>query len=293
MTLDSRALRTEAGTRTAQQRRVHGNAFTQTAAGSRRRARPRRKVVLPVSRADGAEVQLPALPVVRHGRRFIALVLMAGVFLLGFYLLTNPRYMAGMPVVTGETILTDVQVSSIASVRGKCIFLVDPEAVEAQLESYPEVASARVRLKWPAEVEIEIEEREPVISWTDDGRVWWISDDGIAFLGRETSQTLPHLVSSESYLQITDDPLEPVVNPAIVRAVQNLTIAMPEVQEFTFNPEHGLGFTDPHGWQAYFGMGGDLTQKMVVYQAVVSRLLENEYVPELVSVEQITAPYYR
>ncbi|MBN1265513.1 MAG: FtsQ-type POTRA domain-containing protein [Anaerolineales bacterium] len=293
MALDSRALHSEAGTRTTHQRGVHGDLYPRPTIGARRRSQPRRRLVLPVSRVDGAEMQLPALPAFRQARRFVALILMAGVFLLGFNLINNPRYMVGMPVISGERILSDVQVSSIASVRGKSIFLVDPQAVQDRLESYPEIGSARVSLKWPATVEIEIQERVPVIRWTDGGRVWWISKEGIAFLGRESETTLPNLVSYESVLQITEDPLEPVIDPAVVLAVQNLTSAMPEVQLFTFDREHGLGFTDPHGWQAYFGQGGNLSQKMVVYQAVVSQLLEKEYVPELVSVEQITAPYYQ
>jgi len=288
MALDSRALNTEAGSIP----RNRGERYP-PAVVDRRRRNPRRRLVVPVSNVEGAEMQLPALPAVRYGRRIMTLLFIAGFLLLGFYLAVDARFMVSMPVISGGHVLSDIQVSSIAGVRGKSIFFIDPAVVRERLESYPEIASAEVSLKWPARVEIHIQERVPVVSWMDGGRLWWISADGIAFLSQESDLSLPHLISSGAVLQITDDPLEPVVDPAIVQTVQNLTIVMPEVQEFTFDPEHGLGFIDPHGWQAFFGKGGNLGQKMVVYQAVVSELIADEVVPELVSVEQITAPYYR
>lgn len=290
MALDSQALHTDpAGTR---YRGRLDSGIPRAAAGSRRRRNHRRRVVVPVSDIDGAEFQLPAVPVVRQARRFLALVLMAGIVLLGNSLLTSPRYTAGMPVVIGVNTLTEVQVSSIAGVRGKSIVLIDTTAVRNRLESYPEIQSARVTLSWPNEVQIKIEERPPVVSWAESGRIWWISADGIAFLGREESVDLPRLVSSGSVLQINEDPLEPVVDPSVVKAVAELTAIVPEVREFTFDAEHGLGFTDPRGWKAYFGRNGDLEQKILVYSAITAQLEDSEQ-PELVSVEQVTAPYYR
>jgi hypothetical protein len=288
MALNSQALHTETGVQSSFREEV----FPRPAAG-RRRPNARRRVVLPVSEIEGAELQLPAVPVVRQARRFLALALMAGLFLLGYHYMTNPRYVVQLPLISGEVVLSDVQVSSIAGVRGKPILLVDPKAVKDRLESYPEIKAADVELDWPNEVAIRIEERMPVMSWMDSGRTWWISEDGIAFLGREASAALPHLVSDDAVLTITDDPMQPVIDPGLVRAVQQLNILIPELKEYSFSIDHGLGFVDPHGWQVYFGQGGDLSMKIVVYQAVVENLTEKGLVPEIVSVEQVTAPYYR
>ncbi len=288
MALDSQVLRTETGVQSSFREEV----FPRPAAG-RRRTNPRRRVVLPVSEIEGAELQLPAVPVVRQARRFMALALMAGLFLLGYYFMTDARYAVQLPEISGGVLLSDVQVSSIAGVRGKPILLIDPEAVEDRLESYPEIRTANVELDWPNKVEIRIEERMPVMSWEDSGRTWWISEDGIAFLGREASASLPHLTSDDPVLAITDDPMKPVIEPGLVRAVEELNILIPEIKEFSFSSEHGLGFIDPHGWQVYFGQGGDLSLKIVVYQAVVAHLNDMSLVPEIVSVEQVTAPFYR
>ena len=67
-----------------------------------------------------------------------------------------------------------------------------------------------------------------------------------------------------------------------------------EEAALVYDPQHGLGWKDSHGWDVFFGVkGDDIPSKIVVYKAIAKQLQADGTTPVLINVEHIHAPYYR
>jgi hypothetical protein len=188
--------------------------------------------------------------------------------------------------------LTGNQVRSIARADNRPVFLIDPAAVAGRLMGLPEIASVRVQVRWPNQVTIQVEERHPLVAWNDGGRTWWISPEGMGFLEHGQWPGLVKVEADEPVLKIGDDPLAPVIEPELIWAAAALSAQVPEVAVLRYHPIHGLGFSDPLGWTAYFGDGGDMVTKMRLYRTLAAHLASKNFRPTVVSVEDPTTPYY-
>jgi hypothetical protein len=195
--------------------------------------------------------------------------------------------------ISGARLLSEVQVRSVAGVMENSVFTVNPEEVEARLEAYPEIEAAEVEIGWPNVVRINLTERRPAVVWDDGGRSWWLSRDGVALIRREAETGLVSIISPEPLLQITRDTDLPVVDPEVLSAAIALSGQFPEAFFFTFDAEHGLGFQDPRGWQAFFGHQGDMDLKVRIYQSVADRLVPRDLQIDFIDVTDPTMPYYR
>ena len=194
--------------------------------------------------------------------------------------------------IDGAYYMSPSRIRSIAGLSGKQNFQVDPAEIERNLETHPEILSADVSLRWPNQVAIEVEERRPVLEWNDAGKSWLISQDGIAYLRRSSPPELNRVHSLEEVLKI-GDPLSPVLDPVMIQTALELKAIIGDGRDLLYDKEHGLGFQDTYGWMAYFGTDGDMNTKLRAYSRIVELLLQNRYPASLVSVEELTAPYYR
>lgn len=208
------------------------------------------------------------------------------------YLKTSMDFQVQTIGIEGGYYMSPSRIRSVARIGGKQSFQVDPSLIERNLESYPEILSAEVILQWPNLVNIEIEERLPILEWNDGGTSWLISSDGIAFLRRNSPPELNRVHSLESVLQI-GVPLDPVIDPDVIQAALQLKALVGDGQDLFYDSRHGFGFQDFHGWMAYFGAEGDMELKLEAYANIVEILLQNRFPASFVSVEKISAAYYR
>jgi hypothetical protein len=259
---------------------------------SRRKKKPRQRHDLPLSVARGAEVQLPAMPAVHLGARVLSCMLFLLMILTLWNVGSSEKFRVNLPQVTGNELLSSAQVRSLIQLDGRSVFSIKPDQVVDQLQQHSEILSASVTLGWPNLVEILVVERQPIVEWFDAGRGWWLSEDGVAFIQHGSRPELVKIESSEAVLGVDERQLSPVVEPELLRAAVELNAEMPEVELLHYDRLHGLGFEDDRGWQVYFGMGGDMAMKVRVYQAIVEMLLEESTQVAMVSVENISAPYY-
>lgn len=255
--------------------------------------RARRRYDVSISEEMGTEFQLPAVPTVRVGSRLLSFALLA-VSIWGVQrIVASDSFKVLRATTAGNVLMKSSQIRSLAAVEGQSVFLIDPQAVAARLEEEPEVKNAQVDIQWPNRVEIQIEEREPVIEWNNAGRIWWLSNDGIAYVQHGDRSNLVHIQAEEPVLNVDGDPTSPVVDPELLTAAAVLSERLPMSGDLIFNRERGLGFEDPEGWMAYFGTDGDMTMKTDVYLGIVAKLKEDNILATLVSVENQSAPYYK
>lgn len=269
------------------------SAIAETRPRRRRSGRPRRRRDLALFPDLGVEVRLPSLPSVKLGQRALGVALLGGWLLVMRGAWTSPQFRVGQVEILGAELLRQEHVRSIAAVSGDRIFSVDPKAIEARLEAYPEVASAQVKVRWPDHVVVRISERQPVLAWEDGGRTWWLSRGGVAYLAREQRPGMATVISPEPALTILDEPMAPALDPEVVSLAVNLSELFPSVGPLVYDRIHGLGFQDPRGWIAFFGKGGDIALKVRMYETIAESLAEQEGQVALISVEDLFAPYYR
>lgn len=259
----------------------------------RRRHTPRRRYDFALQGELGTTVSLPRLPQVFGGTRWFSLSLLGALIWLLVHLLTSSAWQVEQVRVSGASLLSEVQIRSMAQVGDRQIFFVDPSGAEALLESQAEIASARVSVSWPNVVEITVEERLPAVAWDDGGRKWWISSEGVAFMARQEIAGMVSIVSSKPVLNIDENPLTRAFNPAYLHAASALWNELGPSAPLLYDAVHGFGFEDPAGWKAYFGVDGDMREKVMLYRAVVADLQRRGRAASIVSLEHPHAVYYR
>lgn len=291
----------------------------------RRRSKPRRRfaVALPM---PGAEMQLPAIPQVRMSWRLVsfALTVLVGAALYLYW--NTPLYTVLGAEISGLQRLTPLEVNTVLGISGQPIFMVDANTIQQTLETeFPEFSAIETSVSLPASVTIAVVERVPVAVWRQEGRSLYIAADGIAFPSRsqEIDPTLPVIEASANppapaavptVDEILDElsgiveetPLalspangtEEVVNrnfikPEMVANLLAIAEHAPSGVPIVYDANHGLGWTDPGGWQVYFGALEDIEMKINVYEALLAQLDAEDTMPKLISVEYVHAPYYQ
>ena len=278
----------------------------------------------------GAELRLPALPTVHLGWRAVSGLMFVMMLACLFFLWNSPAFRVNTVAAEGLQRLTVGDLNAVLGLFDRSIFTIDPAEVELALEqAFPEFSSISVRLGLPANVRISVVERQPVLAWLQEGRELWIDADGVAFLPRGNPLSplvriearsappgfdpaavlepgfgsLPYMMpqpageAGEMALPQRQNRIEPTL-------VANILAIGPQVPADTllvYDAEHGLGWNDPRGWDVYFGaqiaaagegQPGDISTRLLVYQALVERLEADGVQPAFISVEFLHAPYY-
>ncbi len=263
---------------------------------------------------SGAEIRLPALPKVAIGWRFLSGFLVVGLFVLIYTLWNFPALQVETLNVEGLKNLKSEDINVIAGVSGKAIFLVEPAKIQRDLlAAFPELENVVVEVKIPAKVSVKVVERQPLLTWQQDGQTLWVDGTGVTFpkrgeagpailveaedapISMTVNKPLSSLTEGEAAAEAS--PQEPTALKLPVDLV-NSVLAMaeeaPENTPLVYSNQHGLGWKDPGGWQVFFGKDtAVMDMKLNVYKAIVKRLKKEDIQPALISVEYVHAPYYR
>lgn len=245
----------------------------------------------------GAELRLPALPNVHVGWRVISGLIAAVTFAAMFFMWSNSDLVVSAVDLRGAQRLDAAAVEAVIKVAGSSIFSIETDSIYALLrQQFPELQSVSVSVGFPAKVIVRVEERAPVLAWEQAGLTVWVDAAGVSFISQGSDESLikvtaleaPPSLNGESYAQ------HQLIRPEMVRAIQDLSRIAPQGAPLIYDPRLGFGWTDPGGWQAFFGQDGqNMTQRLAVYLRIVSELSSRNLKPTLISVAQLHAPYYR
>ncbi len=229
----------------------------------------------------------------RAGRRLtwahaISLMLLALCLgLMGVIAQGDAYYVVG-PEISGTRFVPAEEIASAAAVAGLHIFWVDPAQIEAAVRQVPNVADARVSAAWPNRVTIEVAEREPVLLWMDGQTARWADATGHLMPIRGDSEGLLTVVADEGAISVTEKLPGDLVAGALA-----LHALVPQARLLRYTQPGGLAFEDARGWTAYFGVGDDMAQKLVIYNALVASLEARGLRPLALVVDDVRHPYYR
>jgi hypothetical protein len=219
-----------------------------------------------------------------------------------YLLFTLPAFTVSAPKISGNQYISAETLNKTLAVSGKNIFTLVPHRLERELLlAHPGLAEVEVSLSLPNITRVTVRERQPALIWEQDGKVAWIDAEGIAF--RATSQAdglivVTALGSPPAPVVETEseDGLvpPPYIAPETVLALQSLVTHVPAGTPIIYDPQSGLGWTDPRGWTVQLG---DITEeiglKLRIYETLVAWFEENHIYPVLVNLEYPRAPYYR
>jgi len=162
-----------------------------------------------------------------------------------------------------------------------------------------------VNVALPAEVVVTVDERQPVITWRQDGRTLLVDPNGVAFPLRSLEDTHPELVvEAQGALAVPEMDLiqaqaaetgasNQLLSVDMVSTLISLGAQAPQGVPLVYDPTRGFGWQDGRGWQVYFGQVTQMEMKMKVYNTLVSKLEQKGELPALISVEYVHTPYYR
>jgi hypothetical protein len=183
------------------------------------------------------------------------------------------------------------EISQAINITGSSIFFINPGRIKRDLQlTYPGLSEVDVKVAWPSNVSISLEERNPILAWNWDGHVRWVDENGVAFEPQDEGYDVVQ-VKSEMLPPTVEDRF---VDPRIVRTVAALSDHIPENVDMIYDTGHGLGWRDSRGWVVYFGFNDDdAANKMIVYQSMVEYLEGKRITPAMINVEFLDAPYFR
>ncbi len=218
--------------------------------------------------------------------------------------------------VAGAEVIPPQEIVAASGLAGVHVFGADPEEAAARVAALPGVISATVSLEWPNQALIQIQEDTPVAVWRQNGQSFWISQAGALFPARASTPGLL-VIEAEAEAPLIAPPPEPTPEAAleaeaeteaaaatpaavglpfvpadVLQGALQLRQLRPNIETLYYRPSGGLSYQDGRDWRAYFGVGDDMAQKLVVYETLVDRLLAANLRLEYVSVSNPQKPFY-
>lgn len=240
---------------------------------------------------------------VQHGARrasgvswrlISALIVAALGFVLSVFFMTDIFYVRSVSVA-GADILTESEVFRFADIAEMHVFWVDPADVERNIvQASQVVAAAEVRVGWPPDmIRIVIEEREPVLVWVQEGVSFWVDLEGRVLRIPQDENARPDLIRVVTE-NVTGGPPtgSERVDADAIRGALQLQRLQPELRQLRYDPVKGLGFRAGGGWDAWFGTGTDMLNKLMIYEALALDLQTRGRVPVEINVADTGAVYY-
>ena len=284
----------------------------------------RRKFYLPLS--GGAEIRLPAITILKPGWRLVSALILV-LCALGIYgMWTLPFFRISDVKLMGANRVTLDEVQQLVPMNGQRMLTILPAQIAHVVQNaYPVLSDVKVSLGFPGVVYVRVQERVPVLQWQQGGTTQWISADGIAFepkgeaedlvtvsaagapptgkinltlVSQQNRKSLASLIiKPEDLVDPLAQPLNPprtFMDPQMIPAIQAMAKQIPEGVQLEYHPTYGLGWTDPQGWNVFFGLDpNDMPQKLNMYREIIAKLKARGEKPALISMENLYAPYYR
>ncbi|MEO8608327.1 MAG: FtsQ-type POTRA domain-containing protein [Chloroflexota bacterium] len=222
-------------------------------------------------------------------RIFSALIVLTLLGVLALFFATPFFYIHSI-AVGGLHYVTKEEVFALTGVANMHIFWIDPDEVRRNILRSPTIADATVTVGWPPNmVQVVVQEREPAVIWTQSGISTWVDIQGRVMQEREDRKDLVQIEADSN-----DGPLGPNVQVPldVVAGALQLKNLRANIDALKYNREKGLGYRDGRGWEAWFGTGTDMPEKLIIYETLVANLLSRKLQLLEVNVVNPDAPYY-
>ncbi len=274
--------------------------------------RVRRQYYYPLG-SSGAEIRLPAIPLVKPGMRLVSAMLAVLCAMILYTLGFSDQFEVQHFQVLGLQRFSYSDLEAVLRLEGSQIIEFDPlQARQALSAAFPELSFIDIQVGLPAEVTIQVVERQPLFAWDKGDQVYWLDADGVILPPRGEAEGLMRIESNITPpLAVSNQPQKgesealsshsPTalwgqnVDALVLKAINDLVFRLSPESNLVYNSIYGLGWQDPRGWEVYIGKNlENFEQKLTVYESIVEYFEKTGVHPqELVSVEFINAPFYK
>jgi hypothetical protein len=218
----------------------------------------------------------------------LALVLLvAALFATGYGFLSLDFWVYSA-IVSNNHHTSSEEIYRQAGIHRFSAFFIDPAQVETRLRQLPHVRDARVQVRLPAQVRIQVMEREPIILYQIQGDSYWIDTEGVIMSAVEDRKGLVKLIDDDKG-GMHD---EHHIKPGLFQAIQHVTDTLPEVKTFRYQQPYGLFFISPEGWRVYLGSTDNMDTKLATWEALRTKILQDKYPVQEVDV-RYDRPHWR
>ncbi|MFN2200976.1 MAG: cell division protein FtsQ/DivIB [Caldilineaceae bacterium] len=184
----------------------------------------------------------------------------------------------------------------MSGVDGWNIFWLTRHGVRDRIQANPYVESARVDVRLPAKIQIDVAELQPIALWVTKDATYWLTADGVAVPAiASTDEQLPQLIDALGEAEAIGDGSTLAVDPSILASALALMDRLPDLgDKIRYNRNFGLNFPLPDQdiW-VYWGDGQDTSTKLENLQAAEALLPELEEPATLIDVRYTHRPYLR
>lgn len=282
------------------------------------RTTPKRKVYY-AHGANGVEIRMPALPVVKMNWQLASAFFAISLLVLVLLFTNLDAFQAKNVEVNGIQRISVADIQAVVDNNNRSIFTLDRQKTINAVEiAFPELTGIQLKVSFPNKVILTVRERQPILAWSSGDTIQWVDSEGVVMPVRgdagtlltiQSSVTAPLTISAKKVASIVDfavkvydekttpaTPEESIqyIDPQVLAAAISLSAQMPEGTSLIYDPIAGMGWNDSRGWEAFFGIDlSNIQIKQVEYQAIIDRLTQSGITPRLISVAHVDAPYYR
>jgi hypothetical protein len=249
--------------------------------------------------STNARVRTPGITLPQFNPRWVSAVLTAVLVFTLYTLWNSSTFTVNAAEISGNQRLGANEINASMHLVGKSIFAAVPAQIESTLRAdYPDLSSVNVSVAFPNRILIEIAERTPALAWYQNGAMAWVDASGVAFPPRGTAEGMINIVANGTPPQVPVEGLpayeQAYVAPEMVQALTALYPYVPAGVPMVYDPQYGMGWQDPRGWQVFFGQTtDDIALKVQAYQAIVDELAREGRQARLISIAYLDAPFYK
>ncbi len=257
------------------------------------RGKRRYEAVTPMAlpAAPGAQLR-SRLPHWRLDRRFLPWIAALLLALAAWLVFTTPVLRLQRVEVQGAATLTAEEIQTAAGVFGQPVWLLRPRQIEADLlAAFPRLQTATVtRSWWPVSLQVQVQERMPVMRIRQNGQEYLVDAEGVLFLPRQDGDALPVVTA---FAPLVDEETE-ALSAQLVAAALQLAPAAPAGAHLLYDARYGLGWQAPDGARVFFGPAPQQVElQLRLYRALLAELQRREMHPALIDLGDLHAPYFK
>jgi cell division septal protein FtsQ len=219
----------------------------------------------------------------------LSVLLLATAAWLGFLFFSTDDYYVYGATVEGNLVVPTQEIFWASGLDGMSVFWIDPQRVAETISRLPDIKSAEVACRLPAQVTIRVVERQARVVWQWQDRQFWVDDHGIvlqprgalpdALIVRDAGAAPPRLGGR--------------VEAEAVIAAQQLHDLRPQLRAVTYDQDRGLVLESPDGGSIYLGVGDDMALKLAILDALETDLRKQGIQPEYIDLRYPERPTYR
>ncbi len=200
-------------------------------------------------------------------------------------------------VIRGMDKISKDEIVYFTGAKGEPVFTINPERVRSTLLThYHDLYDAEVTIDFPAEMNIELYERIPVVEWDFGGSRFCIDKDGMVLNESNSREDTIHVYADSYPGAVTqeDRSIPSYFSKDVLHTIQTMGKYAPEDKPLYFTYKNGYGWDTDEGWRVFFGKtDSDMEEKLRMHESLTAYFKKNEIQPIFVSLEFKDAPYYR